>query len=144
MELLETQDPEKKKLIEASDRHKHELEKEVKAMADKTERTLKNALIIGGALALTYLVVSQLSGSKGKKRKKAKAIHNGKEEAPATEQEEPIETNSPPSFLSQLGERVATQATVMLLDIAKEKLADYLSKRKQHETEHDRISHTGE
>lgn len=133
MELLETQDPEKKKLIEASHRHKSELEKEVKALSQKTERTVKNALIIGGALLLTYLVVSQLRGSKEKKRKKAKATHNGKEDAPATEQEEPIETNSPPSFLSQLGERVATQATVMLLDIAKEKLAEYLSKRRQHE-----------
>ena len=56
MELLETQDPERRKLIETSDRHKRELEKEVKAMSDKTEQVLKNALIIGGALALTYFM----------------------------------------------------------------------------------------
>ena len=45
MELLETQDPEKKRLIETSDRHKHELEKEVKSISDKTERVVKNVII---------------------------------------------------------------------------------------------------
>ena len=74
MELLETQDPEKKRLMEESDRHKQELQKEVKAMSDKTEKVVKNALIIGGALAITYLIVSQLGSSRKKKNKKAKSI----------------------------------------------------------------------
>jgi hypothetical protein len=41
MELLESQDPEKIKLIETSDRHKRELEKEMKSMTDKTEKVVK-------------------------------------------------------------------------------------------------------
>ena len=52
MELLETQDPERRKLLETSDRHKREFEKEVKDMSDKTEKVVKNALIIGGVLAV--------------------------------------------------------------------------------------------
>ena len=69
MELLETQDPEKKRLIEASDRHKQELQREVKAMSDKTEKVVKNALIIGGTLAVTYLLITQLGSSKKKKKR---------------------------------------------------------------------------
>jgi len=132
MELLETQDPDKKRLIETSERHKHELQKEVKAMSDKTEQVVKNALIIGGTLAITYLIVSQLGGGSSKKKsKKAKSkIGQG-------ENEEVIENDqdaySPPSFLSQLGDRVVSQATLVLLDIAKDKLAEYLSNRKTKE-----------
>ena len=129
MELLETQDPEKKRLIETSERHKRELEKEVHEMSDKTERMVKNALIIGGTLAVVYLVVSQLNSSK-KKNRKAKA--NSK---PQTETEVDDDDNdsspSQPSFLSQVGERITAQAAAMLMEMAREKLADYLSKRKQ-------------
>jgi hypothetical protein len=127
MELLETQDPDKKRLIEESDRHKYELQKEVKAISDKTEKVVKNALIIGGALAITYLIVSQLGSSKKKKSKKAKS----KIAEESNESLEDIEPSySPPSFLSQLGDRVVSQATVVLLDIAKDKLAEYLNNRK--------------
>ena len=130
MELLETQDPEKKRLIETSDRHKQELEKEVKAISDKTERIVKNALIIGGTLAVTYLIVNQLSSSKTK-RKKAKAKQNDEDETPDSILEDVSGPNSSPSFLSQLGDRVTTGATAILLGIAKDKLAEYLSNRKQ-------------
>lgn len=130
MELLESQDPEKKRLIETSDRHKHELEKEVKALADTTERIVKNTLIIGGTLAITYLLISQLSSSK-KKSKKAKTKQRVENENTDVTLEEESTPYSPPSFLSQLGERVTTQATAILLDIAKDKLAEYLSNRKQ-------------
>jgi hypothetical protein len=128
MELLETQDPEKKRLIEESDRHKYELQKEVKALSDKTEKVLKNALIIGGALAITYLLVSQLRSSKKKKSKKVKSKIAQEESEEGLESQEP--SYSPPSFLSQLGDRVVSQATLVLLDIAKDKLGEYLSNRK--------------
>jgi len=132
MELLETQDPDKKRLIETSERHKHELQKEVKAMSDKTEQIVKNALIIGGTLAITYLIVSQLGGGSSKKKNK-----KAKSKIVREENEEVIENDqdaySPPSFLSQLGDRVVSQATLVLLDIAKDKLAEYLSNRKTKE-----------
>lgn len=122
MELLETQDPERKRLIETSDRHKRELEKEVKSLSEKTEKTLKNALVIGGVLAITYLVISQLSSS-GKKKKRVKpTVTNGVED---------IIEEEAPSVFSQIGTKVADTATVVLLDLAKDALAEFLKTRKQ-------------
>lgn len=125
MEILETQDPEKKRLIETSDRHKHEIQKEVKAMSDRTEQVVKNALIIGGALAVTYLLVSQLGSSKKKNKKPKSKVAEDDPEAV-----ENIQSATPPSFMSKLGDRFVSSATVILLDIAKDKLAEYLSNRK--------------
>lgn len=131
MELLETQDPEKKRLIETSERHKRELEKQVKAISDQTEKVFKNTLIIGGSLVLTYFLVSQL-GSAGKKRKKGKS-KAGKTEDNDDANLKSDESPAPPSFLSQIGERVVMQATAILIGIAKEKLAEFLSKHKQED-----------
>ena len=128
MELLESQDPEKKKLIETSDRHKRALEKEVHDLTKKTERILTNALIIGGSLALTYFVISSLSGKKKKKKNKtakAQAVPSDGIEETAEE------ADHAPSLVSQIGTRVLNQATVMILEIAKEKLFEYLESRKK-------------
>ncbi len=126
MELLESQDPEKKKLIETSDRHKRALEKEVSALTQKADKMVTNALIIGGSLALTYFLISSISSSR-KKKKKNKQKAQGK----AMEgDEEMSEEDHNPSILSQIGTRVLNEASVILLDIAKEKLAEYLESRK--------------
>jgi hypothetical protein len=123
MELLETQDPEKRRLLETSNRHRQEMEREIKDISQKTEKVLKNALIIGGALALTYIVVNQLSSSKTKKKKsrKDKDIENSVSEEPADES---------PSLLSKMGDKALNMATMLLLDLAKEKLSEYLQHRK--------------
>jgi hypothetical protein len=122
MELLETQDPERRRLIETSDRHKRELEREVKEMSDKTEKVVKNALIIGGVLAVTYLLVTQLSSGKRKKSSKPKL----------TEQEvDEDEEQTTPNVFSQIGAKVADTATLVLLDLAKEALSEFLKNRKQ-------------
>lgn len=119
MELLETQDPEKRKLLETSFRHRQEMERELKDISQRSEKVLKNALIIGGALALTYLVVNQLSTSKGK-RKKSKKQTEGETEYEAEE----------PSALAKMSTKAIDMATVFLLDLAKEKLSEYLQQRK--------------
>ena len=122
MELLETQDPEKKRLIETSLRHRREMERQVKDVSDRSEKMLRNALIIGGALALTYVAVNQLYSHKIKKKKtKPAKVAN-------TEVEEAEEYA--PSMLSQIGDRLVNTATLFLLDLAKEKLNDYLQNRK--------------
>lgn len=123
MELLERQDPEKKRLIESSERHKYEMEREVKDISDRSEKMLKNALIIGGALALTYLVVNQLSSTKVKK-KKAKKARGAEVETVEDEEDES------PSVLSQMGDKFVNTATLFLLDMAKEKLSEYLQSKK--------------
>lgn len=128
MELLETQNPERKKLLETSEQHKRELEKEVKDMSDKTEKVLKNALIIGGALAVTYLLVSQLSAGKKKKKSKAKIQLQA---APAPTDHMAEEEEETPSAFSAIGAKIADTATVMLLDMAKEALSEFLKTRQQ-------------
>lgn len=131
MEIDEGQDPEKKRLIETSDRHKRALEKEVKSISDKTERMLINGLVIGGSLALTYLIVSQWGKSKRKKKAKAKANESSvQEDVEAAGMASEPQT---PSMISQIGTKVINQATLILLDIAKDKLMEYLESRKQRD-----------
>ena len=127
MELLETQDPERRRLIETSDRHKHELETEINELSLKTEKVITNVFIIGGSLALTYFVVNQLtSGSKKSKRKKNKVLDSELNEIENEEDEEP-------SMLSKLSSKLIDQATLILLNLAKEKLVEYLqSKKREH------------
>ena|SRR5690242_13394819 len=132
MELLETQDPEKRKLLESSERHRRELEREVAEITQKTEKVLTNALIVGGALAIGYLVFSQFSKGKSKKKKNKK--QKVQADAPGAIPE-PMVAAAPetPSLLSEIGTKVINQATLILIDIAREKLMEYLEKRKQND-----------
>lgn len=130
MELLETQDPEKKKLIETSNRHRQELEREIDDIGNRSQKMLKNALIIGGALALTYIMVSQISSRRSKKKKaKAAEAETSTKQIQVQKEEEENE----PSIFSEIGGKVASAATVFLLDLAKEKLTDYLENRNKPE-----------
>ncbi len=129
MELLETQDPEKKKLIETSDRHKRAMEKELQDLTQKTDRALKNALIIGGSLALTFLVVSALSRRRKKKKKKLAAVAALEAGINTENGEVAEEEDDGPSILGQVGTQLLNQASVILLDIARQKLKEYLATR---------------
>lgn len=133
MEILESQDPEKKRLIEASERHKRALEKEVSDLSTRTEKALTNALIIGGVLAVSYILVRQLSPSgKSKKHKKHKKVTATPTQVSTDEGDDDDEVESP-GLLSNIGSKIANQATLMLIDIAREKLLDYLESRKTRE-----------
>jgi hypothetical protein len=123
MEFLETQDPDKIKLLETSHRHRQEMTRELKNISEKSEKVLKNALIISGALALTYLVVNQMSSSKKRKKKTKKESTN---EGSTLEND----FEEPPSLLSKMGDKAMNMATLFLLDLAKEKLSEYLQHRK--------------
>ena len=127
MELLETQDPERKKLIEASDRHKRAMEKELSDLTQKTDRVLKNALIIGGSLALTFLVISALS-KKRKKKKKKLALEASAQAGLSPEPNEGEEEDGS-SILSSVGTQLLNQASVILLDLARQKLKEYMATR---------------
>lgn len=131
MELLETQDPEKRKLIETSDRHRRELEKEVKAISEKTETAVKNALIIGGALAVGYLLVNQIS--KTRKSGKVKKVKPREKYAEAEDEEDTEVSTSDSSLIGRMGERILTEATFMLLEMAKDQIREYLQSRKKEE-----------
>lgn len=123
MELLDTDDPIKSELLMKTARHREDLEEETRAMAERTEKIITNAIVIGGALALTYFLYTQLSGSKKKKVKKRK------EAEVEVEDEEEVEETSASSagnILSQVGTALVSQGGVLLLALAKEKLTEYL------------------
>jgi hypothetical protein len=118
MELLDTDDPIKGELLMKTARHREDLEEETRAIAERTEKIITNAVMIGGALALTYFLYTQLSGSKKKKVKK-------KEREVEVEEDEE-ETSSAGNILSQVGTALVSQGGVLLLALAKEKLSEYL------------------
>ena len=129
MELLETQDPERKKLIETSDRHKRAMEKEVDELTKKTDRMLMNALIIGGSLAVTYFLIGSIAKRKKKKKKKVGLASAASTEGPAVQADE--QEDDEPSVITKVGNHLLQQATMLLLDLAKDKLTEYLESRKK-------------
>lgn len=130
MEILQSQDPEKKRLLEEAKKHKDALSGDVQAVSDRTQKIITNALVIGGALALTYVLVSQFSGGKSKK-KKSKTVklvtQTPSENGTAAEEDEDGEE----SLLSQIGTKIVNEATVILLNLAKEKLMEYMQATKK-------------
>lgn len=133
MELLESNDPEKKRLIEASERHKRALEKDFTGLSGDTQKLLTNALIIGGVLAVSYLVVRQFSSSsKPKKSKKTRKV-TVVQPAVSNGQDDEEEESHSPGLLADIGTKIASQATIILVDIARQKLMDYLESRKKEE-----------
>jgi hypothetical protein len=134
MEILEKQDPEKKRLMDEAKRHKDNLSNDIHFVSEKTEKMLINAVIIGGALALTYVLVRQLSGGKSKKKKSktVKLVTQAPEQG-AGEQEE--EDGGGNSILAEIGTKIANEATMFLLNLAKEKLMEYLQSGKEKQNE---------
>ena len=125
MQLTESNDP-KEELRKKSERHRQELEEDVKLISERTEKIITNALLIGGTLAAAYFIMRQFSGSSSKKRKrvvpKIKLVKANEESG----ESEIIEEPSAPGIVSQIGTALASQATIFLLAIAKEKLMEYL------------------
>lgn len=136
MELLETNDM-KSELLKKSARHREELEEEVKLISERTGKVLTNALIIGGSLAATYFLVRQLSGgskSKKSKRRKVKIVKAAAAPEHVVEAEVVAEPSTP-GIVSHIGTVLAGQAMTILLNIAKEKLGEYLSAKEEAKTE---------
>lgn len=129
MELLESDDP-KAQLLRKAQQQKQALDGEVRLLSDKTEKVIKTALVVGGALAATYLIYRLLSdnGSK-KKSKKIKVVRSV---ASDDEAETEVERESPFSgIINKLGVVLATQASAFLLSLAKEKIGEYMEKREE-------------
>jgi hypothetical protein len=123
---LETDDPEKGQLLQKSAHHRELLEEEVKLISERTEKILTNALVIGGALALTYFLVTRLSGSPDKPKsgsRKMKLVQGAEENDEAVE---PAHAPQEAGIVSQIGAALVAQATTYLLTIAREKLAEFL------------------
>lgn len=122
---LETDNPEKGQLLQRSAHHRELLEEEVKLITERSEKIITNALVIGGALALTYLLVRNLSGPDKKEKvrpRKIKALETKNGETVAEEDYAPQEAG----VVSQIGAVLMAQATGFLLSIAREKLVEFL------------------
>jgi hypothetical protein len=131
---LETDDPIKSKLLSQSERYREGIEEEAREITDRTEKIIKNALIIGGSLALAYYTFKQFSGSQKPKKVKLKKVKPATAFVDAEEEEE--EPSAASKLLTQIGTTLASQASVFLLALAKEKLTEYLqaqAEKKEHE-----------
>ncbi|MBX2964708.1 MAG: hypothetical protein KF845_01090 [Cyclobacteriaceae bacterium] len=126
---METDDLVKSQLLKKAAQQRQEIKSEMHDITDRTEEVLTNAVIIGGALALTYFLVRGFSSKKKRKGHKAKAKIKGVEATGIEDNDEDEEESGPSAILRQIGTAVATQATVLLLDLAKEKLMEYLQAR---------------
>ena len=118
---------EKKKLQTQSDLYKDEFEKELKMVKYQTNELLKNTLIIGGSLALTYILFRQIS--KSKKKKKIVRAYNAMAQGEASLPIEAIPVEQPSRFsmiASEVGTTIANEITFFLLKLAKEKLLELL------------------
>jgi cell division protein FtsL len=134
MELLESDDP-KAQLLRQANQQKQALNNEVKLFSEKSEKVIKTALIVGGALAATYLVYKLLSSSDTKKKKKRVKIVT----APADETAEVEEVMESPltGVITKIGTVLASQLSVFLLALAKEKIGEYLEdKEKRNDASH--------
>lgn len=122
MELLESNDP-KMDLLKKSAKHREELEEEVRLISERTEKIIINGLVIGGTLVAAYFIVRQFSGSSPKKKTKPKTLKVVQANAEEVVSEE---ESSGPGIVAQIGTALASQLTIFLLSIAKEKLSEYL------------------
>jgi hypothetical protein len=127
---FETDDPVKSKLLSKSARYREDLEEEAKEITDRTEKLIKNALIIGGSLALAYFAYKQFSGGSKKKKVKVKKVKPAASVS-EVEEEEVEEASSQNNVLSHIGTALVSQASVFLLSLAKEKLAEYLQSQSE-------------
>ena len=131
MELLESNSP-KSELIKKSIHQRKALEEEVKQLSDRTEKMIINAVVIGGALALSYWIVRSFMSSG--KRSKAKKRNSASLVGEPTFEEEKGESKISGIF-SSVGTMLASQATGFLLALAKEKLTEYLASHAEKKNE---------
>ncbi len=131
MELLESDDP-KAQLLRKAQQQKDALHGEVKLLSDKTEKVVKTALVVGGALAATYLIYKLLSSDGGTKKKKKVKLVRATTHEEDDDQEQLVVRESPfGGIINKLGVVLATQASAFLLSLAKEKIGEYLEKREE-------------
>jgi len=134
---LETDDPVKSRLLKKTSQYREDLEDEAKLVSERTEKIVTNALVIGGSLLLTYFAYKQFSGSSKKKHKsKVKKIKVvGATPAEPAEENLVEEELGPSKIITQIGTALVSQASVFLLSLAKDKLAEYLQAQEKKKTD---------
>lgn len=129
MDHSETDDPVKGQLLTRQHQQVETMKEEMKSISERTGKIATTALIAGGVLTLAYILYLELGATKKKKQKKHKIGH---EEASG---EEEHQEDREPGLLAQIGVTVANQALLLLLDVARTKLAEYVEAQKGKEVE---------
>jgi hypothetical protein len=134
MEYLESGESVKEQLREKAARRKEQFQEEARSLSTRAEKVLTNGLIIAGALAVTYWVFSSIrSGKKKRKKRMKEAAASTPASVEYAGEEEGTSSNGAPGMLAGVGNVLLTQASLFLLDLAKDKLRDYLTQRKQEQ-----------
>ena len=109
------QDPTIDKLKKESEGYKAALQSEVKGWVEESKNIALKIVLIGGGLALAYLISKQLLGKKKKNGEKSYSEGNGS------------------SVLSDISSFILREVSVFLLAIAKERLLKYLEESNRDE-----------
>jgi hypothetical protein len=107
---------EKAALLENSERYKENFAEDLSEMTSKIERGIITGLIVGGLAYVTYLFVKGLTS-----------------DSDQTDNQKPEDHQKPGNAFGHVAKYVAEAATLLLINLAKEKLIEYLSERKQVE-----------
>lgn len=132
MELLETADPAKRRLMEEVRKRREQLDAEAGALARRSSKNLSNGLIIAGVLVGSFLIYKSISAYR--KRGKSKAAVSDIKPHPDTDIKHQAKTATPGSG-NLLSTRLAQIAVVFLLNLARERVTAWLaSKKEPHES----------
>lgn len=128
MSAHETDDPVKSQLLQKTALHRRELEAEVKGLSEGTQQVITTSLVTGAVLVLAYLLYTEIAGtSSGHKKKKKNKGEGEADDVHSADKEGP-------GIFKRIGATLANQALLFLLDVAREKLAEYLeAQKKQNE-----------
>lgn len=120
MELMEGTDKERSLLLQKINQKKSEIEEEATKLTRQSEKMIRNALVIGGALVVTFFVVRSLTAKSSKKDENDSIMTDSAEKE-----------SKGSSLISEIGSRIAEAAVVFLLGLAKEQLSGYLKSREK-------------
>lgn len=104
----------------------------VESAPQDTQRIIKTALIVGGTLATAWFIF-RLIRTNSKKKTKHTAVT-----PPTAAEPQPVQAAAPASgdILSAIGDRVAKEATIFLLNLAREKIEAWLASKRTVDEQH--------
>ncbi|MBL6449684.1 hypothetical protein JMN32_25465 [Fulvivirga sp. 29W222] len=114
----------REELEQDSQRHKEAFEVELSEVIDKTKRIATSALVVGGSFALTYYLIKKLTSKDSEKKTNV------------DKNTESVTIQKNPSLFSTVGNVILTEMAVFLLDLAKERLINYIENLNSREDEH--------
>jgi len=126
MDLFEPNDQKKLDLLNRSSIHRQGVEDEVKQISERTQDILTKALIVGGTVAITFLIARKISKGNSKKKGKGKKIKAAPVNMMHDDEHDVQEEPESPGMFAKIGSALVTQATIFLLSLAKQKVSEYL------------------